>query len=74
MKKIYILVLNRFHSSHSNRFDWFEVIFDYNFLVFHQNLIFFTKLAGSVLLAKSGCANLAANLSDVNLLNSWVVI
>ena len=34
----------------------------------------FTKLAISLLLAKFACLSLAAKLSDVNLLNSGVVI
>ena len=52
----------------------FEVIYLLNFLVYHQNLSFFTKLAISFLFAKFACANLAVKLPAVNLLNSGVVI
>ena len=49
-------------------------LFYLDFLVCHQNLTFFTKLAISLLLAKFACANLASQFSAVNLLNSGVVI
>ena len=54
-------------------------LFDVNFfIVYHQNLAFFTKLGMSILLAKLlakfACFDFAANFFDVNLLNSTVVI
>ena len=52
----------------------FKVICLFKFVSLSSKSVFFMKLAISLLLAKFTCTNLAANLSDVNLLNSWVVI
>ena len=48
--------------------------FDCSFNSFLFKSIFFTKLAKSLLLAKSAYDNFAVKLSDVIFLNSWVVI
>ena len=54
------------------------VLFEVGFLLKSFSLslksVFFTKLAISFLLNKFTCVNLAEKISDVNLLNSWVVI
>ena len=55
--------------STSTCFVLFEVTFLFIFLVYHENLSF-TKLAISLLLAELAGANIAVNVSDVNLLNS----
>ena len=60
--------------STSTCFGLFEIIFFFEFFSLSSKSIYFTKLAISFLLAKFVCANLAAKLSDVNWLNSWVVI
>ena len=44
-----------------------------HFLVYNQNLYFFTKLAVSYLLDKFVCLSLALKFPDVNLLTSWVI-
>ena len=43
-------------------------------LVYHENLLFFTKLSILFLIAQFACANIAAKDSSVNLLNSGVEI
>ena len=48
----------------------FEVTFLFMFFSLSSKSVFFTKLAISLLLAKSYFANLALKLSDVNLLKS----
>ena len=55
-------------------FALFEVILLSNFFSLSSKSVFFTKLAILLLLAKFGCANLAAQFSAKNLLNSGVVI
>ena len=52
----------------------FEVTFLFKFFSLSPKSVFFTKLTISFLLAKFVCANLGAKCSDVNLLNSGVVI
>ena len=52
----------------------FEVTLLFKFFSLSIKSVFFSKLEISVLLAKFACANLAEKLSDVNSLNSWVVI
>ena len=71
-----ILLFYSFLNSFLNSkcFVLFDINFYLNFLVYHQNLPFFTKLAISLLLAKIACANLVAKFSAVNLLFSGVVI
>ena len=55
-------------------FALFEVILLSNFFSLSSKSVFFTKLAILLLLAKFGFANLAAQFSAKNLLNSGVVI
>ena len=52
----------------------FEVTLSFKFFSLSIKSVFFTKLEISFLLAKFAYANLAEKLSDVNSLNSWVVI
>ena len=64
-----------FHSfSRSKCFTLFEVTLSFKFFSLSIKSVFFTKLEISFLLAKFAYANLAEKLSDVNSLNSWVVI
>ena len=60
--------------STSTCFVLFEVIFLSIFFSLLSESVFYTKLAISFLLAKFNCASLALKLSDVNLLNFWVLI
>ena len=53
-------------------FIWSNFLF--KFFSLSAKSFFFTKLAISFLLAKFACANLEAKSSDVNVLNSYVVI
>ena len=48
----------------------FEITFLLKFFSLSSKSVFFTKLVISFLLAEFACANLEANVSDVNLLNS----
>ena len=48
----------------------FEITFLLKVFSLSSKSVFFTKLVISFLLAKFACANLEANVSDVNLLNS----
>ena len=60
--------------SRSTSFYLFELIFLFKVFSLLSEYVFFEKLAVSFLLVKFTCFNLAVKLSDVNLLNSWVVI
>ena len=60
-------------SSFATGFVLFEATFFVN-AFYHQNRSVFLKSATSFLLAKFACFNLGAKFSDVNLLNSGVVI
>ena len=60
--------------SASKSFNLFEVSFLFKFFNLSSKSLFFTKLAISLLLGKFTCANPAAKVSGVNLLNSGVVI
>ena len=53
-------------------FNWCNFLF--KFFSLSSKSVLFTKLAISFLLAKFTCANLAAKLSTVNLLNPRVVL
>ena len=52
----------------------FEVIFLFNLLSLLLKSVFFMELEILFWLATFSCGNLVAKLSNVNLLNSWVVI
>ena len=52
----------------------FKLTFLFSFFILSSKHFFLMKLIILVLLAKFACANLAVKLSDVNLLNYWVVI
>ena len=68
-------ILNLFIKSFVNPFvDMALTFFDSLFNSFLSKSAFFTKLARSFFLAKCACFSLAVKFSNVNLLNSWVVI
>ena len=52
----------------------FEITFLFNFFSLSSKSVFSKKLVKSFLLANFSCANCSVNFSDINLLNSWVVI
>ena len=66
---ILLLILLSFFYSSLNSF-LFAVTFLFKFFSLSSKPVFFTKLAISFLLVKLAYANLAAKLSEVNLLNS----
>ena len=64
------LVADLIHFQQAHVLFYLKSKFNLIFLVYHQNLSFFTKLLISRFLANFACSNLSENISDVNLINS----
>ena len=60
--------------SASNYVDLFEVYLLFKFFSLSSKSVFYMKLAILFLVAKFGCANIAAKFYDMNLLHSGVVV
>ena len=72
LNQMFVVFFNSF--SARKCFVLFDVTFFFSFFSFSSKSVVLTKFALLLLVAKFACANLAANVSAVNLFNSVVVI